>query len=143
MAEVVGFVSAVAGLVALATQITKISYGYLLDVRDAKRTRGRYLTELSAFTDALQRAERAAVDAEQLGLLGHRPPNLSVGILNDCQTQLMTLRQTLDGDTVDGRLMRMKSALVWPLEEQQMKKQIEVLHRFRGIFADYVSASTL
>ncbi|KAJ7860217.1 ankyrin repeat-containing domain protein [Mycena olivaceomarginata] len=143
MAEVVGFVSAVTGLVALATQITKISYGYLLDVRDAKRTRGRYLTELSAFTDALQRAERAAVDAEQLGLLAHRPPNLSVGILNDCQTQLMTLRQTLDGDTVDGRLMRMKSALVWPLEEQQMKKQIEVLHRFRGIFADYVSASTL
>jgi hypothetical protein len=37
MAEVVGFVSAIASLVALATHITKLSYGYVSDVRDAKR----------------------------------------------------------------------------------------------------------
>ncbi|KAJ7111440.1 ankyrin repeat-containing domain protein [Mycena epipterygia] len=77
MAEVIGFVSSIAGLVALAGQITKISYGYLSDVRDAKRTCGQYLTELSAFTDALLHAENAAVDAERLCVVPPRPASLS------------------------------------------------------------------
>ncbi|KAJ6524309.1 ankyrin repeat-containing domain protein [Mycena capillaripes] len=139
MAEVVGFVSSIAGLVALASQITKISYGYLSDVRDAKRTRGQYLTELSAFTDALFHAEKAVVDAEKLGPLAPRPASLSTEVLNDCRDQLVLLRQNLQGSAADGSsLTRLKLALVWPLEEKQTKKHIDMLHRFRGIFADYV-----
>ncbi|KAJ7111454.1 ankyrin repeat-containing domain protein [Mycena epipterygia] len=145
MAELVGFVSAVAGLVALANQITKISYGYTSDMRDAKRTRGQYLTELSAFTDALVHAEKAAIDAESLGLLAPRPANLSAEFLDDCHNQLVVLCQSLKVDAANGcgGLARLKSTLVWPLEEKQMKKHIEMLHRFRSIFADYVSANTL
>ncbi|KAJ7111442.1 hypothetical protein C8R44DRAFT_633091 [Mycena epipterygia] len=145
MAELVGLVSAVAGLVALANQITKISYGYTSDMRDAKRTRGQYLTELSAFTDALVHAEKAALDAESLDLLAPRPANLSAEFLDDCHNQLVVLRQSLKVDAANecGGLARLKSTLVWPLEEKQMKKHIEMLHRFRSIFADYVSASTL
>ncbi|KAJ7111396.1 ankyrin repeat-containing domain protein [Mycena epipterygia] len=144
MAEVVGFVSSIAGLVALAGQITKISYGYLSDMRDAKRTRGQYLTELSAFTDALLHAEKAAVDAEKLGPLAPRPASLSAKLLDDCRDQLDLLRQNLKGPAADSSgLARLKSTLVWPLEEKQTKKHIDMLHRFRGIFADYVSAITL
>ncbi|KAJ7439205.1 ankyrin repeat-containing domain protein, partial [Mycena latifolia] len=144
MAEVVGFVSAVAGLVALAGQITKLSYGYLSDVRDAKRTRGQYLTELSAFTDALLHAEQATLDAERLGLLASRPSGLSTEVLEDCHHQLVLLRQNLEGSAANNRgFGRLKAAILWPIEEPQMKKHIEMLHRFRSIFADYVSASTL
>ncbi|KAJ7439213.1 hypothetical protein FB451DRAFT_1570045 [Mycena latifolia] len=144
MAEVVGFVSAVAGLVALAGQITKLTYGYLSDVRDAKRTRGQYLAELSAFTDALLHAEQATLDAERLGLLASRPSGLSAEVLEDCHHQLVLLRQKLEGSAADSRgFGRLKAAIVWPIEEPQMKKHIEMLHRFRSIFADYVSASTL
>ncbi|KAF7352041.1 putative Ankyrin repeat-containing protein [Mycena venus] len=144
MAEVVGFVSSIAGLVALAGQITKISYGYLSDVRDAKRTRGQYLTELSAFTDALLHAEKAVIDAEKLGPLAPRPASLSIEVLDDCRDQLDLLLQNLKGPAAHGSgLARLKSALVWPLEEKQIKKHIDMLHRFRGIFADYVSAITL
>ncbi|KAJ7111386.1 ankyrin repeat-containing domain protein [Mycena epipterygia] len=144
MAEVVGFVSSIAGLVALAGQITKISYGYLSDVRDAKRTRGQYLTELSAFTDALLHAEKASIDAEKLGPLAPRPASLCTEVLDDCRDQLDLLRQNLKGPAADSSsLARLKSALVWPLEEKQTKKHIEMLHRFRSIFADYVSAITL
>ncbi|KAF8217396.1 ankyrin repeat-containing domain protein [Mycena galopus ATCC 62051] len=144
MAEVVGFVSSIAGLVALAGQITKISYGYLSDVRGAKRTRGQYLTELSAFTDALLHAQKAVVDAEKLGPLAPRPASLSTEVLDECRDQLDLLRQNLKGPADNGSsLTRLKSALVWPLEEKQTKKHIDMLHRFRGIFADYVAAITL
>ncbi|KAJ7195911.1 ankyrin repeat-containing domain protein [Mycena pura] len=144
MAEVVGFVSSIAGLVALAGQITKISYGYLSDIRDAKRTRGQYLTELSAFTDALLHAEKAAVNAEKLGPLAPRPASLSTKVLDDCREQLDLLRQNLKGPAADSSgLARLKSSLVWPLEEKQTRKHIDMLHSFRGIFADYVSAITL
>ncbi|KAJ7439220.1 ankyrin repeat-containing domain protein [Mycena latifolia] len=144
MAEVVGLVSAVAGLVTLAGQITKLSYGYMSDVRDAKRTRGQYLTELSALTDALLHAEQATRDAERLDVLPSRPSSLSAEVLDDCHRQLTLLRQNLEGSAADnGSFGRLKSAFIWPLEEQQTKKHIDMLHRFRGIFADYVSASTL
>ncbi|KAJ7673512.1 hypothetical protein B0H17DRAFT_1082826 [Mycena rosella] len=144
MAEVIGFISAVAGLVALAGQITKLSYGYLSDVRDAKRTRGQYLAELSALTDVLLRAEQAALDAERHGLVAPRPTDLSAEVLDDCHQQLVLLRENLEGRAPDGRsLTRLKSTFLWPLEEQQLKKHIDTLHRFRSIFADYVSASTL
>jgi hypothetical protein len=145
MAELVGFASAVAGLVTLAGQITSISYGYLSDVRDAKRTRSQYLTELSALTDALLHAENAAINAEQCGPLAPRPSSLSADVLDDCRNHLILLKDKLEAPTANSSrgLTRLKSSLTWPLEEQQMKKHIEMLHRFRSIFADYVSASTL
>ncbi|KAJ6540513.1 ankyrin repeat-containing domain protein [Mycena capillaripes] len=143
MAELVGFVSAVAGLVTLAGQISKISYGYLSDVRDAQRMRGRYLTELSAFTDALKHAEKAAVDAEQLDAMVPRPAHLSAKVLDECHTHLLALHRSLETPKTGGSLSRLKATAVWPLEEAQMKKHIEMLHRFRSIFSDYVSSSTL
>ncbi|KAJ7851754.1 ankyrin repeat-containing domain protein [Mycena leptocephala] len=145
MAELVGFASAIAGLVTLAGQITSISYGYLSDVRDAKHTRTQYLTELSALTDALLHAENAAVDAERLAPLAPRPASLSAEVLDDCRNQLTLLKHKLEGHAANSSrsLTRLKSSLTWPLEEQQMKKHIEMLHRFRSIFADYVLASTL
>ncbi|KAJ6461143.1 hypothetical protein C8R47DRAFT_993693 [Mycena vitilis] len=142
MAEFIGFLSSVAGLVALASQITQISYGYVSDVRDARRARGQYFTELSAFTDVLLLAEKAAIDAESHHLLSPRPATLSIAVLEDCHNQLVSLHQELRGDGRGG-LNRLKSALVWPLEEKQLKKHVDMLHRFRSIFADYVAASTL
>ncbi|KAJ7766224.1 ankyrin repeat-containing domain protein [Mycena metata] len=145
MAEVVGFASAIAGLVALAAQITSISYRYLSDVRDAKHTRSQYLAELSALTDTLLHAETAAVDAEHLDPSAPRPASLSAEVLEDCHNHLSSLKNNLEARaaTSSGSLTRLKSSLTWPLEEQQMKKHIEMLHRFRSIFADYVSARTL
>ncbi|KAJ7766257.1 ankyrin repeat-containing domain protein [Mycena metata] len=145
MAEVVGFASAIAGLVALAAQITSISYGYLSDVRDAKHMRSQYLAELSALTDTLLHAETAAVDAEHLDPSAPRPASLSAEVLEDFHNHLSSLKNNLEARaaTSSGSLTRLKSSLTWPLEEQQMKKHIEMLHRFRSIFADYVSARTL
>ncbi|KAJ7111448.1 ankyrin repeat-containing domain protein [Mycena epipterygia] len=129
MAESILFASSVTGLIALANQITTITYGYLCDVRDVRRRRGQYLTELSAFTDALLLAEEAVLGAESANMLSPRPTDLSADALGDCHNQLVLLRQDLEG--------------VWPLGEKQLKKHINMLHRFRGIFADYVSVSTL
>jgi multidrug resistance efflux pump len=114
-------------------------------VCDAKHTRTQYLTELSALTDALLHAENAAVDAERLSPLAPRPASLSAEVLDDCRNQLTLLKHKLEGHAANSSrsLSRLKSSLTWPLEEQQMKKHIKMLHRFRSIFADYVLASTL
>lgn len=142
MAEAVGFASAIAGLVALASQIAKISYGYISDVRDASRTRGQYILEIRAFNDVLLRSEQAAADVEKLGILAPRPTTLSTDVLVDCHEQLATLLRDLDRPR-DGRLKRLTSALIWPLDEPQLKKHIDTLRRFRCIFSDFVSATIL
>jgi hypothetical protein len=142
MAGVVAIVSTIASLVTLASQITKLSYGYPSDVRDANQTCGQYLTELSAFTDVLLHAQQIASEAERLCV--SPPAALSTDVFNDCHKQLVLLRRNLETHAADSRgLTPIKSTLLWPLEEQQMKKHIKLLHRFRSVLADYVSASTL
>ncbi|KAJ7078564.1 ankyrin repeat-containing domain protein [Mycena belliarum] len=145
MAEMVEFMSGVAGLFTLADQVVKLSYNYLSDNRDAKRTRGRYLTELSALKDALDHAQEATLDAERLGVVSPRPALLSSEVLDNCHKHLQLLRKNLEGSgaTEERGSARLKSALVWSFEEPQMKKEIETLHHFRNIFSEYVSASIL
>jgi hypothetical protein len=136
MAEVAGFVSTIAGLITLAGQVTKLSYNYILALPGGV---------VCLYNEALLHAEKAAVDAERLGLLAPRPASLSADVLNDCHEELVLLRRNLEDRGADGRstVTRIKATLIWPFEEQQMKKHIEMLHRFRSIFTDYVSASIL
>lgn len=60
MADPFSIVSGVAGLLSLAMEITKLSYGFISDIRSAHATQKRYLREVSALTDVLLRSEEAA-----------------------------------------------------------------------------------
>lgn len=110
MAEVIGIASGIAGLVALAAQITKLSYSFVLDVKSASRTRKQFLQEVSAFTDILLRAEEVFQDAETLGLVPKRPVSLSDTAFADCRRQLSSLHSTLERHSESRRLL-------WPFLE--------------------------
>jgi hypothetical protein len=134
MAEAIGVAASLAGLVTLAVQITKLSYSYVSDVRNAPRTQKQYLQEVSAFTDVLLRAEQASQDAEDLGLVARRPASLSDSAISDCRKLLNSLQVELE---------KHSRRIFWPLSEKEVRKNIDALQRFRSIFADFVSANVL
>jgi hypothetical protein len=135
MAEAIGVASSIAGLVALAAQIAKLSYGYVQGVKNAPRTQKRYLQEVSAFMDVLLRLEESCQDAEVLSLAVARPASLSPSAIEECRAELKALQNLLE---------RCFSArLLWPLYEKDLKCHIDGLHRFRLLFSDFLSANIL
>ena len=134
MAEVIGLAASVAGLLQLAGQVVKLSYAYVSDVRNAPKFQKLYLQEVSAFMDVLFRAEQAILDAESTGHAAARPTSLTSAVIQDCHAELSKLQLELEKQT---------RRLLWPFQEKELKKSIEILGRFRTIFADYVSATVL
>lgn len=134
MAEAIGLAASIASILQIAAQITQLSYSYVSDVKNAPKTQKQYLQELSAFTDVLFRAEQAIQEAEATGLLPSRPTSLNDEVLRDCRKNLSALHLDLEK-----RLRR----LLWPFQEKELKKYIDVLHRFRAIFADFLSTNIL
>ena len=134
MADPLSIASGVAGLVTLAAQVTKLTYNYVSDMRNASRKQKEYLSEISALTSVLLQTEQACCDLDGTGLVGTRPASLTHDILEQCRTQLMTLQTNLEKQ---GNF----KTLLWPLKERDMAKGIESLQRFRAVFSDFVTAN--
>lgn len=134
MAEVIGLAASIASLVQIAGSITKLSYNYISDVKNASKAQKQYLQEVSALTDVLFRAEQAVQETEVTGLVPPRPASLTENVIDDCYEELSMIHLVLEK-----RLRR----FIWPFQEKELKKHIETLHRFRSIFSDFVSANIL
>ncbi|KAJ5169844.1 uncharacterized protein N7500_002627 [Penicillium coprophilum] len=135
MAEVVGLLASIGGLVQIAGQITKLSYSYVSDIKSAPKTQKLYLQEVSALTDVLFRAEKVIREAETTGLeLPSWPSSLNNEALQDCRRQLSVLHLDLDK-----RLRR----LVWPFQEKEVKRYIDILHHYKTLFADFLSINIM
>jgi Fungal N-terminal domain of STAND proteins len=132
MAEAIGLASGIAQLVTIAVQITQLSYSYVSDVINAPRAQKTYLQEVSALTDVLFRLEQALQDSEAPGAVDARPGSLSDKVISECHQQLALQRAKLEKHI---------HRLVWPFQDRELKKAIDDLHRFRGIFADYAIAN--
>ncbi len=143
MAEVLGIASAIASLVTIAAQITTLSYGYISDIKSASKSQKAYLRELSALTDVLLRVDQALESTRAQKVL-NRAAAFSSGVMEECQKQLSDLKTTLERHVMeDGRLKRLKSTLIWPFEEKEVKSHIDMIHKYRSIFADTMAADIL
>ncbi|KAF4901505.1 Ankyrin repeat and SOCS box protein 13 [Colletotrichum fructicola] len=134
MAEVVGLVSGIASLVTMAMQITKLSYSYIADIRSAHSTQKQYLREVSALTEVLLRSEEVSQNLEKENIGLSRPSDLSKSVVAECAQKL---------DNLCVELRKPSPSIFWPIQEKNLKKHIEDLHRFRSIFADFLSAQAL
>jgi hypothetical protein len=134
MAEALGLAASIASLLQIAAQITQLSYSYISDVRNAPKAQKLYLQELSAFNEVLFRAEQAIQEAEVADLSLSRPEALSDDVLGSIHESLATLQ-------ID--LQKRVRRLLWPFQEKELKKYIEYLHRFRGVFADFLTANIM
>ncbi|KAJ9606743.1 hypothetical protein H2200_008752 [Cladophialophora chaetospira] len=133
MAEAVGLVSSIAQLVTVATQIAKLTYGYIADVRNASRVQKAYLQEVSALVDVLLRLEQALQDSETFSLIDARPTTLSSPAITECQSNLSTQH---------ARLKKHINKLIWPFQDRDLRRAIDDVHRFRSIFGDFAVANT-
>lgn len=132
--EAVGFVASIATVIQLAAQVTQLSYSYVREVKNAPRIQKQYLQEVSALMDVLFRVEQVVMETESTGLLPPRPATLDDEALLNCYKELSRLHF---------ELQKRKSRLLKPFQDKELRPHIEMLHRFRGCFSDYLSACTL
>ncbi|KAJ5374599.1 hypothetical protein N7517_006605 [Penicillium concentricum] len=135
MTEVAGLLVSVGGLTEIVGQITRLSYTYVSDIKSAPKTQKLYLQELLALTDVLFRVERAIREAETTGLkLFSFPNSLNDEALRECRRHLSVLHLDLDK-----RLHR----LLWPFQEDEFQKYIDLLHRYTALFVDFLSINMM
>ncbi len=136
MAEVLGLASAVASLVTLVGQVSKLSYDFLSDVKNASKSQKLYLQETSALTEALLRIEDAL---EVQGINAFRPSSTFEHTLADCHDLLLSLKASLEKATQGASQMsRIKSSLKWPFGEREVRSTVETLRRHRFILSSCI-----
>ncbi|KAG8525700.1 uncharacterized protein KY384_000460 [Bacidia gigantensis] len=141
MAEALAVSSAIASLVTIVGQVSKLSYGFLSDVRNASKSQKMFLREVSALTEVFLRME-GALDVEQLDLL--RPSSGLRTALEDCQGLLLSLRRSLEKATeAESRVARFKSSVRWPFDEKEVKGTVERLRRYRDVMVASMATDTL
>ena len=72
------------------------------------------------------------LEKEDFGL--SRPNDLSGSVVAECAQKL---------EKLCAELRKPSPSIFWPIQEKNLKKNIEDLHRFRSIFADFLSAQAL
>jgi hypothetical protein len=128
MAEAIGLASAIAGLLTLIGQVTKLSYTFLSDIRSASKSQKLYLQEVSALTEVLLRIEQS-LEVQELDVVR---PSISTKALQDCQELLGSLKTSLEKVTESSsRIEKLKSSVKWPFDENEVKKLVGMLHRYR------------
>ena len=120
----------VSGIVQIAGKITQLSYSHARDVHRAPITQKRYLQEVSALMEVLLRIEEAMQDLEAIGLSVPRPSYLNDDLLAGCQTQLTELYI---------ELQKQNSRLRWPLQDIEVRAKVDMLRKYRLLFADFLS----
>ncbi|PWY86569.1 hypothetical protein BO94DRAFT_87050 [Aspergillus sclerotioniger CBS 115572] len=121
----------VSGILQIASKITQISYSHARDVHRAPITQKAYLQGISALMEVLLRTEEAIRDTEATGLLLSRPAYLNDDLLADCHGQLTDLYI---------ELQKHISELRWPLQDKEVREKVDMLRKYRSLFADFLSA---
>ncbi|KAH0439925.1 hypothetical protein CcaCcLH18_02642 [Colletotrichum camelliae] len=102
---------------------TELSYSYIADIRSAHNTQKQYLREISAPTEVLLRSEEVSQNLEKENLGFSRPDDLSKSVVTECAQKL---------DKLCTELRKPSPSIFWPIQEKNLKKHIEDLHRFRS-----------
>ncbi|KAL2816986.1 ankyrin repeat-containing domain protein [Aspergillus granulosus] len=134
MAEALGVAVNVVAVLQLATKIAHLSYSYARDVKNAPKSQKEYLQEVSALMEVLFRVERSIQDAETTELLPERPRALSDDTLVDCYNALSNLQYDLQ---------KRRSRFLQPFHEKEWRAHIDMLHKYRSLFADFLASCIL
>ena len=131
MAEVLALSSAIASLVTLVGQVSKLSYDFLSDIRNASKSQKLFLQEVSALTQAFLQMEDALDLKPSVAL---RPSLQLKTTLKDSQDLLSDVKDSLVKATEgESAFSRFKSSMRWPFNEKEVKSTVERLRRHRCI----------
>ena len=129
MAELLALPSAIASLVTLVGQVSKLSYDFLSDVRNATKSQKMFLQEVSALTQVFLQMEDAFDLQPSLAL---RPSSPLRSTLEDSLDLLSQLKRSLVKATGGkSAFFRTKSSMKWPFNENEVESNVERLRRHR------------
>lgn len=129
MAELLALPSAIASLVTLVGQVSKLSYDFFSDVRNGTKSQKMFLQEVSALTQVFLQMEDAFDLQPSVAL---RPSSQLRSTLADSQDLLSQLKQSLVKATEgESACSRIKSSMRWPFNEKEVKSTVERLRRHR------------
>ena len=131
MAEVLALSSAIAGLLTLVGQVSKLSYDFLSDIRNASKSQKLFLQEVAALTQAFLQMEDALDLKPSVAL---RPSSQLKTTLEDSQDLLSDVKDSLVKATEgESAFSKFKSSMRWPFNEKEVKSTVERLRRHRYI----------
>lgn len=135
MAEVLGIVSSIIGLIQLAGKVTCLGYGYIGGVRRAPEDLEELVQELGSLTKALTILRNYVDSGAMAG-----SPSVTIEILNSpdgpiqgCAKELEILRSKLD-PIGRGGFRGMIESLKWPLKGEETLGHISQIERHKSLF---------
>lgn len=144
MAEVLGIVSGVAGLMSLTIEVFQISYNYIDKVHNASNTIRRFLKELQDLKVVLIQVEQSIKSMDDQGVFGDDPSCLLlIGESNEYLELLGTIRHKLEKRRADGSFRQKLKALTWPFSDDETLGLIQALHRHLEIYQTALALDNL
>lgn len=136
MAEVLGIVSGIAGLLSLTIGAFGISYKYLNELRDASSSARLFLKELGALQKVLLSVEQSAKQTGQEEVFGDaRSSFLSLEKSNEYEDLLGKVRDKLQQRQRPSSFRNKMKAFTWPFSEKETFALTESLHRHLEIYS--------
>lgn len=144
MAELIGVVSGVAGLVHLTLVVSQASHEYVQKVRNAPKTTLQYLREVLALSVVLLRLQEVLSLPGVAATLTVDTDLLPKSLIAECQKELESIKQKLQKRTTPGHGFKSRiQALSWPFEEREMRQIVENLARWNSIFTSLATTCGL
>ncbi|KAF1955877.1 hypothetical protein CC80DRAFT_446803 [Byssothecium circinans] len=140
MGDPLSVTGTVGSLVGLAIQLSQVSYQYVASVKGSSKAWSSYIQELSALTSVLLRLQAASEVQERGSVLTVLEPNVSKDAVNKCISDLQQLKAKLDGKLARRGVMGKLDALAWPFSEPDTQKNVDMLHRYHGLFSSALLA---
>jgi len=105
--------------------VSRLSYIFLSNIRNASRSQKLYLQETSALTEVLLRIEDALEVRDIEGIrnfVAFGPSSKLKSTLENCQDLLASLKISLEKAAEDGsQFARLRSSLKWPFGEKVLE----------------------
>ena len=119
MAEIVGIVSGIAGLINLTVEVFGLSYRYITEVRAASGNMRRFLGELESLKGVLIKIERLGKAIEDTDTVGDE---VSILLSEEHSQQFLELlgfiRKELEAKLPSGSFRSRVKPLTWPFSEE-------------------------
>ncbi|PYI00546.1 hypothetical protein BO78DRAFT_424389 [Aspergillus sclerotiicarbonarius CBS 121057] len=122
MADGINLAVNISGILQVVGNIAQLSYRHAGDDHRAPITHKRYWQEASSLMEVLLLVEQAIQDIEAAGILLPRPHCLNGDVMTELHLELQ----------------KRNSTLTWPFQEKEVSANIDMLQRYRSLFAGFL-----
>ncbi|KAK8071376.1 hypothetical protein PG997_011579 [Apiospora hydei] len=143
MSDPLSIASAVAGLVSLTIEATRLTCKYVAEVSHAGEAVLQCLRSLSLLRDVLARIQESSADGDLALILQRKPQLMAKDDVKRCEQSIDKVRGRLEALFHDDGKIKKRHALTWPFKNAESADLVKQLQEFRDMFAALIAADTL